>query len=40
MVDGRFGDRFGDDTTPGLDVILPDTRFIEGQRDAGPRAWC
>ena len=31
MVD--LGITFGDDTTPGLDVILPDTRFIEGQRD-------
>ena len=31
MVD--LGITFGDDTTPGLDVILPDTRFIEGRRD-------
>ncbi|MGB1007289.1 MAG: MBL fold metallo-hydrolase, partial [Thalassobaculaceae bacterium] len=31
MVD--LGITFGDDTTPGLDVILPDTRFIERRRD-------
>ena len=31
MVD--LGITFGDDTTPSLDIIMPDIRFIEGKRD-------
>jgi ribonuclease J len=31
MVD--FGITFGDDSTPGIDVILPDPRFIEDRRE-------
>ena len=29
MADGRFGVTFGDDSTPGIDIIMPDITFIE-----------